>query len=415
MNREERKNNIISRLRETQLKSDSPKEFEQTIQDAFDFLGFETELISGPGDTDVVLSANIGNGAYKIIADGKTSSTGKISEGAINWDSLEDHKKKNSADFVVVVGPSFASGNLQTRADDHNVFLLKTDDLISLVEAHSEFPFTLTEIKNLFAGKGDRSSQLYDILTQNEFKRNFLREFKSVIDEMQSLQNGKLGYFTDASLCGREKLEDFEVDLEDIKSIIQLLELPFIGALESLSEHKNEYILTVGKNDLAHIFIQIGNKLMEKEESIIQSVERIKPVEQIEKITVKEVTKRSFGLKYYKWEPVHGHITAYARKDNPYPHNCPTIHLKTIMNAIINIFERQDIVNKDIIYTQLEGKELSPDRIFKGKPEQYKIYMALGILEIENLIKWTGSKRPVEYTLNASLDSIKKWIEQKIV
>ncbi len=40
--------------------------------------------------------------------------------------------------------------------------------------------------------------------------------------------------------------------------------------------------------------------------------------------------------------------------------------------------------------------------------------MTLGILEIEGLIKWTGSKRPIEYKLNISIDEIEKWVEENL-
>ena len=41
--------------------------------------------------------------------------------------------------------------------------------------------------------------------------------------------------------------------------------------------------------------------------------------------------------------------------------------------------------------------------------------MALAILEIKGLIKWNGSKRPVEFKLNAPVESIKKWLEDDII
>lgn len=334
MENEDLVKDIISKLKETQIKSQSPNEFEEAIKLAFDFLGFEAELIGGSGDTDVILTANIGKESYKINVDGKTSASGKISDSQIDWLSLTDHKQKNKSDFVVVVGPNFSGGNLEKRADDHGVCLLKTDDLIQLVNAHSEFPFTLIELKNLFAGKGDRSPQLNDLLTQNLQKKEFLNQFKTIIDEMQSIQEGKLGYFTDASLTSRDKIEILDIEHDDIKSIIKLLELPII---------------------------------------------------------------------------------AHARKEDPYLHYCPRIHFIKIVNSIIDVFKNQDLVNQDIIFSLLEGKELAPDRPFKGKAEHYKIYMALGILEIKGLIKWTGSKRPVEFKLNGPLDSIKKWLDEEII
>jgi hypothetical protein len=397
---------ITSKLKETEIKSQSPNEFEDAIKNAFDFLGFDAELIGGSGDTDVILTANIGKESYKVTVDGKTSVYGKINDGGIDWLSLKDHKQKNQADFVVVIGPAFSGGNLEKRANDHGICLLKTDELIQLVNAHSEFPFTLFDLKNLFTGKGERSSQLNDLKAQNSQKKGFLNQFKTVIDEMQAIQDGKLGYFTDASLTSREKIEDLEIEHDEIKSIIKLLELPFIRAIETLSP--NEYILTLGNEDLANIFTQISKILILTKESIIDTI----PAPISETVIQKET---KFAFKYYKWAIKEETVTAYARKEDPYVHNCPRIHFINIIKIIIEVFKNQDLVNQDIIFSHLEGKELAPDRIFKGKAEHYKIYMALAILEIKGLIKWTGSKRPVEFKLNAPVESLKKWLDDEII
>jgi hypothetical protein len=72
------------------------------------------------------------------------------------------------------------------------------------------------------------------------------------------------------------------------------------------------------------------------------------------------------------------------------------------------------LINKDTIKSQRERRELALGRLFKGAQEEYKIYMALGILELEGLIKWTGSKRPVEYAMTVPIEKIEEWCKNKI-
>jgi len=398
-------NLIITYLKESQFKSDSPTDFEEAIKDAFNFLGFEGELIGGKGDTDVLLTANIGQESFKVNVDGKTSKSGKIIDRQIDWISLRDHKKKNKADFVVVIGPSFSGGNLEERANEYDVSLLKTENLIKLVEAHSKFPFTLTELKDLFTSKGDRSSQLEDLLTQNLSRRNLLEQFRVIIEEMQSLQD-RLGYFTFDSLAGREKIEELEIEPEDIEYIISLLKLPFINGVKEISE--NRYILTIKTKDIANIFQQISNLLVRLGEK-----EGVPPTPTLE-IEEKPTLEKKPGSKYFKWY-IKGHsVVGIARKDNPYEHYCPINHFQTILEKIIEGFKSQNLINTDLIFSMLEGQNLSSDRPFKGKPEEYKIRMTLGILEIEGIIKWTGSKRPIEYKLNVPIEKIDEWIYKNI-
>lgn len=397
---------IINHLETNQLRSDSPTDFEETIKEAFNFMGFEGELIGGKGDTDVLLTANIGQESFKINVDGKTSKSGKIIDRQIDWISLRDHKNKNMADFVVVVGPSFSGGNLKERANEYHVSLLKTADLIKLVTAHSKFPFTLTELKDLFAGKGDRSAQLEDLLTQNLSRRNLLKQFKVIIEEMQSLQD-RLGYFNFDSLAGREKIEGLEIDPKDIDYIISLLKLPFINGVKDISE--NKYILTIQIKDMANIFQQISNLLVhpEKKETI--------PAIPVIKSKKKPKQEREFGSKYFSWFKRGHSIVATAREENPYEHYCPIDHFRTILEKIRDGFKSQNLINTEIIFSMLAGQNLSADRPFKGNSEDYKIRMTLGILEIEGLIKWTGSKRPIEFKLNDSMENIEKWFQKNIV
>jgi hypothetical protein len=395
---------IITKLRETQYKSGSPSEFEGAIKDAFTFLGFEGELIGGSGDTDVLLTANIGIESFKVTLDGKTSKSGRIIDRQIDWISLSDHKAKNKADYIVVIGPRFSGGNLQSRAHQYKVSLLITENLIELVESHSSFPFTLMELKDLFSGTGEVKTQLEDLLSQNHSRRNLLEQFQIIIEEMQALQD-RLGYFTFDSLAGREKIEELDIDPKDIDYIISLLRLPFINGI--VEKETSKFILALNIKDIANIFLQISRLLyhpIDDREEIIAPSSQI-PTERIEGVS----KKRKTGSKYFKWYIRNQSIVAEARVEKPYKHHCPIEHFDAILNSIIEAFQISDIVSADVIFSMLEGHNLAENRAFKGKPEDYKIRMALGILEIEGMTKWTGSKRPIEYTLGVSSEKTMKW------
>lgn len=256
------KEEIIEKLNESQNKSDSPDEFEIALTDAFNFLGFKAKTIGGKGDTDVLLTANIGKESYKVDVDGKTSKKDIIQDAQINWPSLKDHKIKNNSNFVVVIGPGFAGGNLEKRAKEFEIGLLTTNELIKIVEAHSKYPFTLLELKDLFAAFGSLTEQVNDLLSQNQTRREFLEKFKTIIEEIEKLQNTRLGYFTFESLVGREKIQELEIELEDIEHVIQLLKIPFINAIKEIET--NKFVFTLEKKDLSNTFFQISLLVGEK-------------------------------------------------------------------------------------------------------------------------------------------------------
>lgn len=404
------KEEIIEKLNESQNKSDSPDEFEIALTDAFYFLGFKAKTIGGKGDTDVLLTANIGKESYKVDVDGKTSKKDIIQDAQINWPSLKDHKIKNNSNFVVVIGPGFAGGNLEKRAKEFEIGLLTTNELIKIVEAHSKYPFTLLELKDLFAAFGSLTEQVNDLLSQNQTRREFLEKFKTIIEEIEKLQNTRLGYFTFESLVGREKIQELEIELEDIEHVIQLLKIPFINAIKEIET--NKFVFTLEKKDLSNTFFQISLLIGEKK-AVAITVSDTKEKELVieEQNDSKE---RVLGTKYYQWQVQDSSIIATARQENPYEHYCPTDHLKTILSKIVEAFEQQNIINNDTIFQLLVDKALSPNRVFKGKAEEYKIRLTIGILELEGLLKWTGSLRPIEYTLDKPIADLKKWIAEKI-
>lgn len=404
------KEEIIEKLNESQNKSDSPDEFEIALTDAFNFLGFKAKTIGGKGDTDVLLTANIGRESYKVDVDGKTSKKDIIQDAQINWPSLKDHKIKNNSNFVVVIGPGFAGGNLEKRAKEFEIGLLTTNELIKIVEAHSKYPFTLLELKDLFAAFGSLAEQVNDLLSQNQTRREFLEKFKTIIEEIEKLQNTRLGYFTFESLVGREKIQELEIELEDIEHVIQLLKIPFINAIKEIET--NKFVFTLEKKDLSNTFFQISLLVGEKK-AVVTTISDTKEKE----VVIEEQNDRKervLGTKYYQWQVQDSSIIATARQENPYEHYCPTDHFKTILSKIVEAFEQQNIINNDTIFQLLIDKEISPNRVFKGKAEEYKIRLSLGILELEGLLKWTGSLRPIEYTLDKPITELKKWITEKI-
>ncbi len=252
---------LIRRLEETQYKSASPSEFEETLRAAFSFLGFETELIGTPGNTDVLLKAEVGEKSYSANVDGKTSKRGKIDDVQIDWLSLKDHREKTKADFVVVVGPDFAGGNLEKRAQQNRVVLLKTKDLIEILKEHARFPFNLIELRELFETPGNSSQTVEKVIERHRDRTRFLEQLKLLLDEMKNLQKSYLRYFSIDSLSAREKIQEAGLKPQEVEEIIKFLKSPLIRAIEENPVGK--YFLTMSRRNVSEIFRRISECLEE--------------------------------------------------------------------------------------------------------------------------------------------------------
>ena len=145
------------------LSSDGKRhvEFELAVRDAFEFLGFEAEHLSGPGQTDVLLTATHAQGVdgtspslnwrYRVTVDSKAATGGRLTSNQVNWPALEKHRKQHDAQFSLLVGPGPA-GQLLQFAADQAVGVLDASALSALVEAHASVPLATSAYFALFAG-----------------------------------------------------------------------------------------------------------------------------------------------------------------------------------------------------------------------------------------------------------------------
>ncbi|CAM5456721.1 hypothetical protein SAVIM338S_02890 [Streptomyces avidinii] len=141
---------IASSLRSTSRDSGSPERFERAVSEAFAHLGYDSQLLGGSGQTDVLVTAHLsGDAKYSIIVDAKSSASGKIGEGQVNFDTLKEHRAANSAEYILVVGPGFPGSRLAARAEAHSVGLVDVETLISIAEHHGQAPLTLHELREL--------------------------------------------------------------------------------------------------------------------------------------------------------------------------------------------------------------------------------------------------------------------------
>src|SRR5690606_12275749 len=87
---------LIQELKEASTASADPNRFEQAVESAFAYLGFEAQWLGGSGKTDVLLDAPLGRDlAYRVIVDCKTSGAGSVTDINIDWMTLREHKAKH--------------------------------------------------------------------------------------------------------------------------------------------------------------------------------------------------------------------------------------------------------------------------------------------------------------------------------
>ncbi|WP_150243919.1 restriction endonuclease [Nocardiopsis quinghaiensis] len=214
--------------------------FEEQVAEAFRFLGFRVEHIGGSGNTDVLATAELAPAdKYKVIIDAKSSGSGVISESNVKFDALKDHKKKHKADFVIVVGPKFAS-RVKQWALDHSVALLEIDELIDVLRAHYSTPLGLMDFRDVLA-RGDlhveELGERYQALGKRLalISRVMVLAFQEANDE-DPLSGGSISEENISYVLRKEMAP--RPSLEDVREVLNFLCGPMVAALE---ENKGKY------------------------------------------------------------------------------------------------------------------------------------------------------------------------------
>ncbi|MEU3946544.1 restriction endonuclease [Streptomyces sp. NPDC029526] len=146
---------LAENLTSASVDSSRPERFEKAVADAFSFLGFDSQLLGGSGQTDVLVSAKLsGDMGYSAIIDAKSSASGKIAETQINFDTLKEHRAHNTADYALIVGPSFPAARVSERAHSHHIGLVEVQELIEVLRQHGTAPLSLSELRDFMQGRG---------------------------------------------------------------------------------------------------------------------------------------------------------------------------------------------------------------------------------------------------------------------
>jgi hypothetical protein len=113
---------LAVRLEKVALAGGDGKEFEEATEEALKFLGFETQLISGAGNPDVLATAAMGEKTYRVLIDSKSRTSGVVQQNDVNFLVLEKQKQNSSADHVwsllalVSQGDSWRSSQPRTKS-----------------------------------------------------------------------------------------------------------------------------------------------------------------------------------------------------------------------------------------------------------------------------------------------------------
>jgi Restriction endonuclease len=244
---------LCRELKEAQNDTVNPSRFEKAVAGAFHALGFQAEHIGGPGETDVMTRAWLGDESFSLVIDAKTCQPGRT-RSDINYAPLKDHQEQHTADYVIVVAQGFAQGNTLKFAENQGVGLLETKLLLELVEEQARSGISLYVLKDMFSKTG--------LLTPNvqghlQSRTDMIRAMKAVLEIFESHQRREesVAALSPDSVYWMLKGKGSKFSAQYVHNAVDLLANPLIGILE---KKEDGYVLTLPANKAFVRFISIG-------------------------------------------------------------------------------------------------------------------------------------------------------------
>jgi hypothetical protein len=223
---------IARELEDAGTRSDQPRRLETAVAEAMRYLGAVAEVISGPGDTDVLVELGT-QPADKVVAiiDAKSSGQGTVSENAVKLDAIEDHKKKNGATLAAIVGPGFG-GRLATWAEEKHIALITTEFLASLVREHTTNPLGRPELVRIFDGPKGQAA-LRDALAARSQESGLVGVVMAVLlrEAMEDDPNVVAGLDIDGIYRAIRDQYAIKADKEALRAAVGFLTSPLVGGL----------------------------------------------------------------------------------------------------------------------------------------------------------------------------------------
>lgn len=219
--------------------SSNPNRFEKALRDIFEILGFDAKWIGGTGKTDILLKTHTTpKFSYIVAVDAKSTATGNVTEGLIDFDTIREHKNIHEANYNLIIGVSFQGDRLIERAKEHNVLLLNISDLEKIVRENQRIPLSFDSYKKLFSQKGIAN---IDVLKQDREKINQRGILMQAI--MDCLIEESEDEYTEGILTERDlyrtlrKHEKLKyITPNEIQIMLEFLSSPLIGCLEHIKD-----------------------------------------------------------------------------------------------------------------------------------------------------------------------------------
>lgn len=193
----------LSEIKKLQLRlmsSENDESFKKLLQEVFEFLGFETSIISEGQTSFILAKASLDYKTYNLMVDGKLADerNDKIEEYKY-WRELSKAKEETKSDYSIIISSDFDYDKLDRRTDKNKVMLFKLEWLCDLIEEHGRLPFSLNNLESIFSTANSIENNIFQLFEKRKILYNKIKLINIIINLLHE-NNGRKLYLNVESL-----------------------------------------------------------------------------------------------------------------------------------------------------------------------------------------------------------------------
>lgn len=249
------------------LNSRGIRDFQSSIKQCFEFLGYEVDYVEDNRQELLIARAFLDYKSYSLLILGLPKNYSISMIHSIDWDAIKSIKENMDIDSVILFSDKFDIRELIDRSNEESIQLYELSTLYDIIKEHQKIPFSLFELQIAFSPLHHPENSLSNLLEIRKDQWHQWILIKNIIRILQKARKKKT--YMDISLLEREVNSltghDIIVNMEEglIKKFIDIMSRePF--ALLELSESGNiilsfcDSLVQKRVNNLFKFFINKG-------------------------------------------------------------------------------------------------------------------------------------------------------------
>jgi len=184
------------------LNSSNIRDFQSSIKECFEFLGYEVNYADNNRHELLIARAFLDYKSYSILILGLPKNYDINMINSIDWNTTKDIKENIDIDSVILFSDKFDSRELIDRSNEESIQLYELSTLYNIIKEHQKIPFSLFELQIAFSPLHHPKNSLNKLL---EIRKDQWQQWiliKNIIKILQKARKKK--NYMDISLLEKE-------------------------------------------------------------------------------------------------------------------------------------------------------------------------------------------------------------------